>query len=192
MVTCFVRREAQLSLASATATGEMPFDGVAADKGTGGGGEQRVGGNSWALGEPGLEDGSGRRHQRCTPLLAALADGVNVRADAEGDVLAGEAGELGDPQPGLAWISRGRGGHEPWSQSCPPADHQLVDHDRQLSVVLNEGWRLSCSSRNTSGKGALHFELTGCFGGREKRGAPRRRRSARGPARQLGPGTPRW
>ena len=39
--------------------------------------------------------------ERCASFLAALADGVHVRAGGEGDVAAGQAGEFGDPQPGL-------------------------------------------------------------------------------------------
>jgi hypothetical protein len=36
-----------------------------------------------------------------SPFLSSLADGVHVGAGAERDVLAGERGQLGDPQPGL-------------------------------------------------------------------------------------------
>ena len=39
--------------------------------------------------------------QRGDPLLAALAQTVHVRSDAEADVRAGQRGEFGDPQAGL-------------------------------------------------------------------------------------------
>ena len=81
--------------------GEASLDGVAAEAPAGDGREQGVGGLSGALAEPGLEDGSRGWHQRCVPFLAAFADGVDVGPGAERDVLAGETGQLGDPQARL-------------------------------------------------------------------------------------------
>ena len=82
--------------------GEAALDGVAAEAPAGGGREQRVGRRAARVRRArpcriALVGGD----ERCASLLAALADGVHVGAGAEGDVLAGEAGELGDPQPGL-------------------------------------------------------------------------------------------
>ena len=64
-------------------------------------------GNSGSLAAPGhslkprVQDRFGGRHERRASLFAAFADGVHVGADGEGHVLAGESGELGDPQSGL-------------------------------------------------------------------------------------------
>ena len=77
-------------------------DGVAAEPSSGAGGEQRVAGATGAFGRarraaaPATGPVSGTR-----ALLAALAFAADVRAGAEGDVGAVQAGEFGDPQPGL-------------------------------------------------------------------------------------------
>ena len=70
-------------------------------------GVPRVDGNNgsagvpWLLVEPGFQDGGDRRQERGSSFLAAFADRVDVGADAEGEVLAGESGEFGNAQPGL-------------------------------------------------------------------------------------------
>src|ERR1039457_145927 len=80
--------------------GDAMLDGVTAERPAGDGGEERVGGVAVALGEPGGEHGADRSQWRGS-LPAALAGAADVRARAEDDVGAGEADELGDPQPGM-------------------------------------------------------------------------------------------
>ena len=75
-------------------------------------------GNSGSLGqpgpfgEPGRSDCSTVARSAGRLVLAAFAVAADVRAGAEVDVAAGEAGQLGDPQPGLdgeqqqAWSRR--------------------------------------------------------------------------------------
>ena len=77
------------------------LDGVAGEPAAGLGGEQRAGGVGAELGEPGPQDLDGLGGEGGGPVLAALAVAADVRAGAEVDVLAVEAGELGDPQAGL-------------------------------------------------------------------------------------------
>ena len=60
--------------------GQASFDRVAAEVLAGGGRKQRIGRVAGALGQPRLEHLPGLRHQRRSPLLAALAYAVNVRA----------------------------------------------------------------------------------------------------------------
>ncbi len=93
------------------------FDRVAAEVPAGGGREQRLGGVAADLVEPGFQGGFGGGDQRCPAFLAAFADGVHVRASAQGDVAAGEAGEFGDPQPGLD----GQGEHRVVASAGPGA-----------------------------------------------------------------------
>ena len=81
--------------------GDEPFDGVAGEPAAGLGGEQRAAGGGAELGEPGSEHPDGLAGERGCPVFAAFAVAADVRAGAEVDVLAGEAGELGYPQPGL-------------------------------------------------------------------------------------------
>jgi hypothetical protein len=52
-------------------------------------------------GEPGFQDSLDRGDERRPPFLASLADGVNVGACGKDDVLAGQGGELGYPEPCL-------------------------------------------------------------------------------------------
>ena len=82
-------------------TGETVFDRVLAQAGAGVGREQRIARVPAAFGEPDAQHPDGQRCQRCRAFLTALADAVHVRAGAEGDIGDGEAGQLGDPQPGL-------------------------------------------------------------------------------------------
>ena len=77
------------------------LDGVAGEPGAGLGGEQRPGGIGAELGEPGPHDLDGLGGEGGGPILAALAVAADVGPGAEVDVLALEAGELGDPQAGL-------------------------------------------------------------------------------------------
>ncbi len=77
------------------------LDGVAAESPAGAGRKQRVVGSAGTLGEPGREDCLGRRGEWDRALFAAFAFAAEVRARAERDVCAVEAGELGDAQPGL-------------------------------------------------------------------------------------------
>ena len=82
--------------------GEAAFDRVAAEALAGDGREQRVGRGAGAFGEPGLEDSTVWRDERCAPFLAAFADGVHVGAGGERDVGAGEAGQSEIRRP--VWI----------------------------------------------------------------------------------------
>ena len=74
--------------------GDEPFDGVAGEPAAGPGGEQRAVGGGAELGEPGPEHPDGLGGERGCPVFAALAVAADVRAGAQVDVLAGEAGEL--------------------------------------------------------------------------------------------------
>jgi hypothetical protein len=58
------------------------------------GGKQRAVRGGVELGEPGPENLDGLPDERCCPVLAALAVTTSVRAGAQVDVLAGEAGHL--------------------------------------------------------------------------------------------------
>ena len=49
-----------------------------------------------AFGQPDAQDLDGQGQQRGVPFLAALAQAAHVRAGAEDDVGAGQAGQLGD------------------------------------------------------------------------------------------------
>src|SRR5690348_8885488 len=77
------------------------LDGVAGERAAGLGGEQRPGGIGAELGEPGPHDLDGLGGEGGGPVLAALAVAADVRPGPEVDVLALQAGELGDPQAGL-------------------------------------------------------------------------------------------
>jgi hypothetical protein len=81
--------------------GDSTLDRVAAQGLAGGGWEQRLERSAVALGEPHAQHVDRGRHQGRSAFLAALADAVDVGADAEGHVRAGEAGHLRDPQAGL-------------------------------------------------------------------------------------------
>ena len=81
--------------------GDQPFDGVAAERPTVGGREQRVGGLALAFFEPDPGDLDGLAGERDRSLLAVLALGEQVAGRAEPQVLAAQAGEFGDAQPGL-------------------------------------------------------------------------------------------
>ena len=63
--------------------------------------EQGIGRASGAFGQPDLDGGDGDRDQRRNPVLASLADAVDVGAGAELDVAAIEPDQLGGSQPGL-------------------------------------------------------------------------------------------
>ncbi len=77
--------------------GEALLDGVAAELSAGAVREQRLAGVAVAFGEPGPQDCDGDLGQRGDPLFASLAVAGDVRACAEVDVAAGQAGQLGDP-----------------------------------------------------------------------------------------------
>ena len=81
--------------------GDEPFDGVAGERPSGPGGKQWPVLGGAELGEPGPEHLHGLAGQRGGPVFAALAVAADVRSGAEVRVLAGEAGELRYPQPGL-------------------------------------------------------------------------------------------
>ena len=91
--------------------GEAGFDGVVAEAAPGPGREQRVVGGARFVrsARPAGWRWSGERD---AALLAALAQAADVRAGAELDVAVAQAGQLGDPQPGLdgrrsrAWSRR--------------------------------------------------------------------------------------
>ena len=92
---------------------EAVLDGVVAEPSARNGREQRIGGLAGVLGEPCPQDGDGGRGERGGPFLAALAEAADVGSGVEMDVAAGQADELGDPQPGLDGerrARRGRGG----------------------------------------------------------------------------------
>src|SRR5205814_9904600 len=74
--------------------GDEPFDGVAREWASSLGGKQRAVRGGIELCEPGPEDLDGLPGERCCPVLATLAVTADVRAGAQVDVLAGEAGEL--------------------------------------------------------------------------------------------------
>ena len=80
---------------------EAVLDGVAAESCAGAGREQRLVGSAGALGEPGFEHRPDGRRQWRSSRLASFADGVDVGAGAERDVLAVQGDQLGDPQAGL-------------------------------------------------------------------------------------------
>jgi len=82
-------------------TSEAVFDCVPAEPGAGDGREQWIVRSAAAFGEPDPQHPHGQFRQRCRAFLAALADTMNVGADAEDDVTDGQADQLGDPQPGL-------------------------------------------------------------------------------------------
>ena len=81
--------------------GQAVLEGIAAEEVAGDGREQWLGSGAVALGEPDFEDADGQGQQGCASFLAALADGVDVRAGAERHVGQGQGGQFGDPQPGL-------------------------------------------------------------------------------------------
>jgi Glycosyltransferase family 20 len=62
---------------------------------------QRGAGLGCVLGEPGPQRGDCARGERGDAVLAAFAVAGDIRACAEMDIAAGQAGELGGPQPGL-------------------------------------------------------------------------------------------
>jgi hypothetical protein len=80
---------------------DAPFDGVAGQPLPGRPGEQRVAGLPAAFGEPGFQDPDGGGQERRVAFLPAFSRAVDVRPGLDPDVSAGQAGELGDPQPGL-------------------------------------------------------------------------------------------
>jgi hypothetical protein len=76
-------------------------DGVAAQAPSGAGGEERIAGLSGSFGEPLRQqrfDGFGQGDRA---VFASFAFAADVGAGAEGDVGAVQAGEFGDPEPGL-------------------------------------------------------------------------------------------
>jgi hypothetical protein len=80
---------------------EAVFDRVAAELAAGTCREQRLVGVAGALGQPGAQDRDGLLGERRDALSAALAQAADVRADAEVNVAAGEADQLGRAQAGL-------------------------------------------------------------------------------------------
>jgi hypothetical protein len=74
--------------------GDEPFDGVARERSSCPGGEQRVARGGTALSEPGSQRFDGLAGQRRCPVFAALSVASDVRPGAEVGVLADEAGEL--------------------------------------------------------------------------------------------------
>jgi hypothetical protein len=78
-----------------------PLDGVGAEAAPGAGREQRFVGGAGSFAQPHAEDGFGGCRQRDGAVLAALAFAADVRAGAEADVAAVEAGQLGHAQSGL-------------------------------------------------------------------------------------------
>jgi hypothetical protein len=76
--------------------GEAVLERVAAEGVAGDRGEERVVGLSRAFARPGVEDGDGLLGQWRYALFAAFPEAVDVRAGAEPDVAAGEAGQFGD------------------------------------------------------------------------------------------------
>jgi hypothetical protein len=101
MVMCLVGDRGAARCGGCQVGGEAAFDRVAAEALAGDRREQRVAGSAGAFPKPGLQQRFGRRGQRGAAFLAAFADRVHVGAGGERDVLAGESGEFGDPQPGL-------------------------------------------------------------------------------------------
>ena len=63
--------------------------------------EERLVGLAVAFLKPFAEHGDGLAGERRGSLFASLPEGLHVRAGSEVHVLAAEAGELGDTQPGL-------------------------------------------------------------------------------------------
>lgn len=82
-------------------TGEAVFNRVPAQPGAGDGREQWIVWSATAFGEPDTQHPHGQLRQRCRAFLAAFADTSNVGAGSEDDVTDCEAGQFGDPQPGL-------------------------------------------------------------------------------------------
>jgi hypothetical protein len=76
-------------------------DGVAAEASPGAGREQRVVRVPGSLAQPGAQQPLDRAGEGNGALLAPLALAADVRAGAQGDVGAVQAGEFGDPQAGL-------------------------------------------------------------------------------------------
>ena len=86
---------------SGSVPGDEPLNGVTGEPAAGLGGEQRPGGTGIELGEPGPHDLDGPAGERGCPVFPALAVAADVGPGPEVDVLPVQAGELGDPQPGL-------------------------------------------------------------------------------------------
>ena len=80
---------------------DQPLDGVTAERPAAVGREQRIRRPTSTFLEPALECFDGLGGERHDPLFASLALAEQVRAGIESDVLAGQAGELGDAQAGL-------------------------------------------------------------------------------------------
>jgi hypothetical protein len=131
-VTCLDRIEGQDSPALEACRARRCSMGIAAEGPAGPGREQRLGRRALPFGEPGSQHGDGRLHQWCSPLLAALADAVDVRAGAEHEVCQGKAGQLGYAQPGLD-------GEEDHGVIAPPGPGRLVAGGQQgVDLVLGE------------------------------------------------------
>lgn len=81
--------------------GDASLNGVGAEPAPGAGREQRISSEPGAFACPGAQHGDGVGGKGHDSLLAALAGAGQVRARAEGDIAAVEAGELGEPQSGL-------------------------------------------------------------------------------------------
>ena len=114
-------------------------DGVAAEPPAGAGREQRVVGASGSFGQPGLQQRLDRAGERDGSLLASFAFAADVRAGAEGDVGAVQAGEFGDPQAGLD----GEQHQDPVSSSFPAGLVRGGDQSVDLGGVRNVTIRLS-------------------------------------------------
>ena len=80
---------------------DATLDGVAAQTPAGARREQRVVWPAAAFCEPLPEHGDGLAGQRRRTVFAAFAEYLDVRAGGEVHVLAAQAGELADAQPGL-------------------------------------------------------------------------------------------
>jgi hypothetical protein len=83
--------------------GDAVLDGVTTEGVAGPGWEQWRAGFTCAFDRPTAKDSDGRRGQRGDPVLAAfaVAGDVSARTCTQMYVTAGEAGQLGDPQPSL-------------------------------------------------------------------------------------------
>ena len=99
--TVLLVRVGQLRLAVVACLVTQERDRVAAERSAAAGWEQRLVGLAGALVEPFAQHGDGLLGQRRGALFAALPEDLDVRAGAEVHVLAAQAGELGDAQPGL-------------------------------------------------------------------------------------------
>ena len=94
-------RVGQVWLAAVSVFGDQERDRVAAERPAAAGREQRLLWSPVALFEPFAQDGHGLAGERRGAVFASLAERLNVRAAGEVHVVAVQAGELADAQPGL-------------------------------------------------------------------------------------------